>query len=240
MLRGYDQLKDRMISRSQEEFRRSFEDNFVRLVSAGERFDAGQNAEAITIAGIVYVIVHEGGKRSPSALTLLGRKSAVGFHDSGRPINPNNLITFQAPLTQMIFGSGISIQATKDADPSKMPPLPFSKWWEGHVLRDHGGRLFSRKNLIHYFRNTLGAGHVGKQFEGQDQLDGKAFADLGNAFASSFELHIDNQKVKPRHGPEFATVRQIGWELEQSLRVSCADLVPDIASAMQNMQPVVT
>ncbi|MCA2716755.1 MAG: hypothetical protein IM485_02965 [Microcystis sp. M169S2] len=122
-----------MVPRSPDELSRSFEDNFARLVAAGDRFDAGQNVEAITIAGIVYVMVHEGGKRSPSMLAMLGKKSAIRFCNSGEPINPNNLVTFQAPLTQTTLSSdGISIHAVKDSYSSGMAPLPFSKWWDGH------------------------------------------------------------------------------------------------------------
>jgi hypothetical protein len=235
------QVQNRMVSRSPEDLSRSFEDNFTRLVNAGERFDAGQSVEAITVAGAVYVMVHEGGKRSPSVLTMLSRKNETRFRDSGRPIDPRNQIFFQAPLTQTVLGAGeISIQAAKDSDPSGRPTLPFSKWWDGHVLRDHNGRLFSRKNLIHFFRHTLGGGHIGKEFEGQDQLSGEAFASLGGAYSKEFALNINGQSVEPKYGPEYATVRQIGWELEQTLRESFSDLIPDVALMGQNMRPVIT
>ncbi len=79
------------IERSPQELEDNFRHTFLRLVRAGEAFDEGNGYEAASIAALVYVLVHEGGKRSPSLLTMLGRKTSLEFIDSAAPLNPRNI-----------------------------------------------------------------------------------------------------------------------------------------------------
>ncbi len=215
------------VARQSQELEKDFAETFRRLVRAGAAFDEGHGYEAAGIAAIVYVFVHEGGKRSPSLLTLLGRKSDMQFIDSAAPLNPKNLAT-ETPLVMMRAGSdGFVYQALKDQGPPlNLPPASFSKWWEKPVLRDPQRRRFSRKNLIHFYRHFRGGGHVGKQHEPQDNVPAQAFADMSATDPGAWVFNNGVQSFVPEYGADYASVRQIGWEIEQTLRYGCSDLIP--------------
>jgi len=103
--------------------------------------------------------------------------------------------------------------------------VSFGAWWDAAVLRDPKRREFSRKNLVFFFRNKMGGGHVS---EGYDQLENTAsiaFADLARSDAGGWLVSSGNGMLRPEYGVQFATVRQIGWELEQTLKRHCGDLV---------------
>jgi hypothetical protein len=215
------------IQRASQELERDFRETFQRLVSAGTAFDAGQGYEAAGIAAAVYVLVHEGGKRSPSLLTLLGRKAGLKFIDSARSINPRNLLT-EIPLVMMQMSSNdFAYIAKKDhGPPENLLEASFSGWWEKAVLRDPKRREFSRKNLIHFFRHFRGGGHVGRQHEPQGSVPAQAFADMALGDPGAWLIHRGAETLVPEYGADYASVRQIGWEVEQTIRRNCVDLIP--------------
>jgi len=226
------------ISRDRSELERDFRDTFSRLVRGGAAFDEGHASEAAGIAAAVYVFVHEGGKRRPSLLTLLGLKSKLKFVDSARSINPKNLMT-EHPLV-MLENSGEKFRyfARRDLNIAPNPPTSFSKWWEKSVLRDRQRREFSRKNLIHFFRHYRGGGHAGRQHEPQGDMPAQAFADLARVDPGNWMFQMDGQTFVAEYGADYASVRQIGWELEQSLRAGCPDLIPHGSPTSMRMQSV--
>ncbi len=193
----------------------------------------------MTIASLVYVFVHEGGKRSPSLLSLLHRKSGMRFEDTALAIEKANLIDMVTPLVFIRTSpTAVELLPMKDDFLANLSPIAFSTWWEKPIFRDDKRRLFSRKNLIHFFRHTLGGGHVGRHYESQDALDSEAFEALRGAFARSFSVDINGIKLAPQYGPEYPSVRQIGWELEQTLAKSCNDLISIGNATAPNMQPI--
>ena len=229
------------VLRKQGDLERNFEESFARLVRANESYDEGHFAEAITIASIVYVFVHEGGRRIPSLLSLLGRKDAMRFIDTAYEMNPANLLALETPLIiTHVKADDIELIPIKDTFIGNLTPMAFSKWWEKAVLRDAERRLYSRKNLIHFFRHTLGGGHAGKNYESQDTLDSDAFEKLRNVYARAMKFEVNGVEVTPRYGPDYISVRQIGWELEQTLRNSCHDLIVKDSVSGPNFRPTST
>lgn len=220
------------VPRNREELDRDFRDTFLRLVRAGANFDEGHEYEAAGIAAAVYVLVHEGGKRSPSLLTLLGKKAGLRFVDSATPLNPNNLLT-EAPLTMTLVSQGnFRYVAIRNLGPPfNIPPAAFPNWWEKPVLRDVKRREFSRKNLIHFFRHSRGGGHVGRQHEPQDSVPAQAFSDMSLRDPAGWSFTNGTQTFVPEYGADYASVRQIGWEIEQTLRINCAGLIPTASDA---------
>lgn len=213
------------VERSQQELARDFRDTFLRLVRAGEAFDEGHEYEAASIAALIYVLVHEGGKRSPSLLTMLGRKTSLKFVDSAAPLNPRNLLT-ETPLVMMeVSNNGFRYKARRDTGPFEFIPCPFSKWWEKPVLRDPQRRVFSRKNLIHFFRHFRGGGHVGRRHEPQDTLPAQAFADMASRDPGNWFYNNGTKNLVPEYGADYASVRQVGWEVERTIREGCIDML---------------
>lgn len=232
-------MNRRPILRLQPDLQQSFRDCFDRLIRASESYDQGNFNDAMTIASIAYQLVHEGGKRSPSLLAMLGRKSGMRFVDTAHPLNPDNLMPMEHPLAFMqMSATGVELLPQKDGYPLNLQPLPFHRWWENPVLRDDKRREFSRKNLIHFFRHTLGGGHVGKHFESQDQLGSEAFASLPNSYAHAYQINFNDQEQTLKFGPDYVSVRQIGWELEQTLKTACGDLLSLNNASVPNMRPI--
>jgi hypothetical protein len=105
------------------------------------------------------------------------------------------------------------------------PALPLSKWWENPVLRDPKRRTYSRKSLIHHFRNTLGGGHVASGFHPREDKPAEEFADLSRTNSGGWTYSDGKNTFVPTYGAEYATVRQIGWEMERTLERSCQDII---------------
>jgi hypothetical protein len=75
------------------------------------------------------------------------------------------------------------------------------------------------------FRNKLGSGHVSKGYDRHGAAPASAFADLARGDAGGWLLINEQGGLPPEYGVHFATMRQIGWELEQTLRRHCGDLI---------------
>ncbi len=205
-------------SRDRSELERDFIEAFHRLRRAGEAFDNGDGFEAASIASSVYVFVHDASRKQPSLMTMLGIKEGTRFFDSARAINPDNLLS-EHPLVIIQLGGGHSgYAARKDTgNEGPLPPLAFSRWWEKAVLRDSKRRLFSRKNLITLFRNDRGGGHVSKQYQPRDGVPAEALAELANGDSDGWLFNDKGGTYRPLYHLAYASVRQIGWELEQTL-----------------------
>ena len=85
--------------------------------------------------------------------------------------------------------------------------------------------------LFSYF-GTAGGGHVS---EGHDQLEkttSVAFANLVRSDAGGWVVSAGNGMLRPEYGGQFATVRQIGWELEQTIKRHCGDLITEVKTSI--------
>jgi hypothetical protein len=65
------------------EIARDFTMAFDRLARAGQAYDAGHHSDALTIAALVYLFVHDHGKSTVSLLSLTKRKGNIVLCDTG-------------------------------------------------------------------------------------------------------------------------------------------------------------
>lgn len=226
------------IPKTEVEIRRDFAVNFGRLVRAGQAFDTGHQSEALSIAVLVYLFVHDHGRSAVSLLTLAGRKDSIRYRDTAKPLNPRNMFA-EHPLAGMSATAHPEEPHFEYLAISQLNFMPFDQeirfgaWWDGRVLRDRARREFSRKNLIFVFRNKMGGGHASSGYDRLDEMAAIAFADLGRHDASGWFISSATRVLRPEYGVQFATVRQIGWELEHTLRSHCSDLLGDDAASPQ-------
>lgn len=223
--------------RTQEDLQRDFRETFSRLVRAGEAFDQGHEYEAATIASIIYVMLHDNGKKTPSLLTQLGRKNGMKFLDTAYPLDPKNMAPHM-PLVQMQIGGSDRFYIPVKENSSYSATTSYLSWWNKTVLRGMNRHELTRKQLIYFFRHTRGGGHVGSRFEPQEKTPSEAFAGLGTSNAGGWTIVEGEQSYIPLYGVEYATLRQIGWELEQTLRINCSDLIPTPESLRPSFQPI--
>ena len=224
------------IARTVEEKEREFRGAFSRLQRANSSFDEGNIFETGAIALNVFALVHDASKRQPSALTLVGRKTGLSFVDTAASLNPDNLAS-ELPMVKMevAFG-GFRYLPFLDSAPSfiyDQADQPFDQWWTKPVIKSQGGRTYSRKNLIFHFRHERG-GHVGRSYQSHDGQSAADFAALCRENVGGWVYTDGSVEYQPEFGPEYSTVRQIGWEVEQTLLRHCDDLLspPEPASGM--------
>ncbi len=223
------------IDKTVEEKERELRDAFSRLQRATASFDEGNIFETGAIALNVYALVHDASKRQPSALTVVGRKAGLNFVDTAAFI-PGNLSS-EMPMTMMeLAAGGFRYLPTLDKgtpDLYSQPDQPFTRWWNNPVIKAQGGSTYSRKNLIFHFRHERG-GHVGGSYASRDGQPAADFVALARENVGGWVYSDGTSEYLPEFGPEYATVRQIGWEVEQTLLNNFADLLmpPKPASRM--------
>jgi hypothetical protein len=93
--------------------------------------------------------------------------------------------------------------------------LPFSKWWDEDAIFSSGGgrNLLTRKSLTFGLRNKDGGSHYDPRVEDQDYA----------RMTDGSWIFTTGEKRETVRGEELASMRQIGWEVLQSLK--CAELL---------------
>lgn len=193
--------------------------SFLRM--SADAYDAGSESEAKRLATVIRVLFHDT-NNSTSLLTHLGRKAGLRLTDSAEPINPRNLLPTPG-LVMMRAQSGVGGSYVPPLDmlapPRQKPPKPFDNWWTDDVTKAPDGKLYSRKDYVLTTSNKEGGAHV------DHRLD-SAYNDLArnNAFGMMYE-ETGAAPMPFERNPALASVRQIAWEVEQTLPVALSDLL---------------
>ena len=203
------------------------------LQNSGTLYDNGFEAEAIRLAGIIRVLVHDT-KNSPSLLRSLDMKD-IDFWDTASDFNPN----VQPPPMCLIMFHAVNEKVTYSPKLDKFPPnrnkkTPFHEWWDKKiVISDIHRNTFTRKDLVLNVANTDGGAHV-------DPKLNSAYADLsrfnslgwktGEQGGAYFDLNLmaNNSNLSRPDSPErmeglenspvYASIRQIAYEVEKTLK----------------------
>ena len=206
--------------KTRDELFRNFREVFDALQIASRAYDNGQMGAAPLLAGTIYTFVHDKGKRTRSLLSLVNRKDIL-FLNTARPINPKNLMT-EMPLVMIKIAtdgsSGFVPRFGELPENNPVPEQEFRTWWNSSILRDKKKRELTRKNLISHVRNKEGGGHVDPSVEA-------TFAELNRNNSMGWEFGYGNKFFVPEYGPHYASVRQIAYELDQTIRQHCADIL---------------
>lgn len=218
---------------SDEELNEHFREQVAALASSCANYDAGQRWEAKRIASAVYILCHDppfGHKsKSKSLLSQMNLKTKLDFistanHDAAQVVPGLPLAAIASTDTD----GTIYVPSTK-ANPVR--PMRFRLWYEETVFYA-GKRELSRKNLILSMRSQDGGAHIDdiiKDAEYQQlRLDNDTrvrrkkwspggehlvLFDLGAGFPPERDMN-DFEPVPFAH---FATMRQIGYEVLQSV-----------------------
>jgi hypothetical protein len=180
-------------------------------------YDHGDESEALRLAVVVRVLVHDT-RNSVSLLTHLGVKDRLRFVDTSlkRPPNmPRRAIMLHAGLVTLRMGPrGVRfVPPLSNLAPERQSPsVDFEPWWSTPVVRDQRGHAFARSDFILNVANKDGGAHI-------DAILGPAYA----ALTRSNSLGVtgsDSLGVQQPLGKSvaLASVRQISFELDQTLR----------------------
>ncbi len=183
------------------------------LASSGDRYDIGEKWEALRLATAVYNLVHDGGRRSQSILTQLGVRAQLRFVSTSRE-NVRNLLP-EMPLVIIKLGTeGVEYLPAKAEGSRPTYNSQFPNWWTSEIVYRSGDIRVSRRQLIFALRNKDGGSHF------DPELDNDGYLEMSRVGA--FMVSLDGREDAPLLGLEHATMRQISWELEETLK-----LLPD-------------
>ena len=112
--------KSQKLLKTRDEIERNFRHIFDSMLLSSKSYDEGFKGEAARLANVVYILVHDYGKTT-SLLTQLDRKK-IGFVNTSRPINPNNLLT-EMPLVIMHLSTDGMDYLPRLAEASAPPPV---------------------------------------------------------------------------------------------------------------------
>jgi len=88
--------------------------------------------------------------------------------------------------------------------------LPFADWWAQPILKDQRGLFLSRKELVLTLRDQEGGGRF------DEELTNPAYISVKEGNVGWFlTMPEGSRAIDP--GPQSSTMRQIAWEMEQSL-----------------------
>ena len=88
--------------------------------------------------------------------------------------------------------------------------MPFDEWWNADVLRDMGGRNFTRAELVTVLANTDGGAP-------DDPALDEVYDRLSRRNSTGWAIKLERGPTVPLLGPALASVRQLAYEVERSL-----------------------
>jgi hypothetical protein len=214
------------LQRTRSELIRALENQRRFLETSAAAYDAGDETEAIRMATVAYVLLHDGGRRNKSILTQLGMRGSLRFVASGNGINPKNLFT-QLPLVMVgAFSEGPRAEYLPLLGQGPMAPrnLQFGRWWEEIIYQSQKGRTLTRKSLIMSLRDQEGGGHF------DEELSDEAYISAADKTTVGLFISINGTDRMPEKGPHLATMRQIAWEIERTLKPLVQQLLNEASS----------
>ncbi len=180
------------------------------LSASCEGYDKGNEWESARLATTVFTLLHDGGS-VVSILTQLGARASLRFVSSGNKINPKNLLA-DTPLLflQIRGGVGSSYKPRLgDGPPEDYSQVQFETWWSKmQIYRDAAFEL-TRRRLVFALRHQDGGGHVGT-------LTDDAYVRFKTK-AIWYSVK-GNDPPEPIYGAVAATMRQIAWEVTETLK----------------------
>jgi hypothetical protein len=200
------------------------------LRASASAYDAGVEPEAKRLALTLRLLLYDT-RNQRSLLSRMRVRDRIPLTDTSHGDPPPGTLTFTAGLATMRIQTGVGGSVTyvpylDGGDPGRRQPAQaFVDWWAETVMRDATGNCFSRADLVLAVSNQDGGAHV-------DERLNAAYAELtrGNSLGFSTSIGEDGTTGgigfgvgQPASGPPFdnspalANVRQIAWELENSI-----------------------
>ncbi len=216
------------------EYERMFVESFERLVRAGNAYDSGHLSEAPNIAKEIYNFVYTH-RSIKSIISQLLPDVFPDFIDSAKSTLlidlPDGAIRLSNDyhLINARIGFG-SMEYRPILERGGSRQIAFRDWWEGPVLSRYclaskdGRETISRGELIQYIRNEEGGAHASAHYKRGIPADKLNRLMQGEYVDGYVILNEGAPLTSEPHIPAYATVRQIGWELEQTLRMWRPDL----------------
>ena len=211
--------KERRIARSKPDLLQALQEQFRFLARSSAHFDDGDEAEAKNLAVILRKLLHDDGRQCVSVLTQLCERDRLQYIDTAPQVDAKNLMPMcgLAGRQTLPDESGARWLATLDQQPPERTGRmsEFGHWWRSDVTRDARHNLWSRQRLVLVVANEDGGAHV-------DAALSESYHALARENAMGWRFHPpgdDSGGVPFLNSPVLASIRQIAWELEWTLRL---------------------
>ncbi|RYE84675.1 MAG: hypothetical protein EOO65_01835 [Methanosarcinales archaeon] len=197
--------------KSREELEQALVRQTAHLRRSAQAYDDGVLEEAERLASSIYILVHDGWGKTKSLLGQLGLIAKMRFVDSATPKSPdayyqsNIMCGFEAGENGWSF---IPKCQFGDKEPTRL--VKFTEWWSQEVYSTAAGLELTRKNLVFALRMQDGGGHV------DDEITDKAYHWLATKGDDRAEVIHPSGNTNVNNG-HWATMRQIAWEMDQTL-----------------------
>lgn len=192
----------------------NFRDHLSRQLAFLNRscdsFDAGFHDEAIRIATVIRVLVHQT-KSSTSLLKHLNA-TTINLLSTVPPTTPNMAMSMGMGAIRMSTDGSFSYFPSLGDSPFK-ELVPVSKWWEQEVMIMNSTRL-TRRKIVLAAANQDGGAHV------DTKLNKEYEALTKPGFAGSIIYQgPSSSKETPLENSHYVCLRQCGYELLNSIEL---------------------
>jgi len=177
-------------------------------------FEDGEIFEAVRIATAVHICVSADGSQT-ALLQQLKQRSKLFFPTPTRVPDGMQLIPSHYLVHTITSGNFADFTAVFNRGHYPIRHMKFQDWWSETIFETEG-RKMSRKQLVCEMRNKEGGAHV------SGEIFDEAFIKLakeGTLFSLSETSPGKFQKGKTVLGVEKASIRQIGWEFEEAMKL---------------------
>lgn len=196
------------INRTLDDLKTILKNQIQFLKNSCESFDNNFEDEAMRIAAVIRVMLHDT-SMSKSLLRQLGLKN-IQFRDSATAYDPLNLIPTHG-LVGIHLGGGAPPRFSVRLGERPYKLVSFDEWWNKIVIADEQKNKFTRKDLILALTNKEGGSHV-------DPLLDEDWNALTRLFSIGWKYTSAEGTLKSMEGVEKYSMRQIGFEVIESLK----------------------
>lgn len=209
--------------KTQLELEEELTEQVQALRSSLLNFDKGDIWEAKRIASSIYLLCFDGTGRTKSLLGMLKIKSGLKFISSVSFPKTTDKIIYASASPMVCMGihdkHGARYFPILGDSPlsDQMKQISFSTWWEEEILHPTSRLSMIRKNLVFIMRSQDGGAHVDDHLR---NFDYKILKSQGDPVAKWHDGSVvfGGSAGEPITGIIWAIMRQIGWELDQTLQ----------------------
>ena len=191
------------ISLSTAELKTIFKIEIQFLKNSCESFDNDFKDEAMRIATVIRVLLHDTSS-SVSLLEQLNLKS-IKFYDSAEDFDPKSLMSHHG-LVGLTLGGGTNASFYAGLGKKEYKMVLFDEWWNKNVIGDKPENQFTRKDLVLILANKEGGAHVDPSLK-------EEWYELTRLNSSGWEYTSEDGSSQPVEGVEKYSMRQIAFEV---------------------------
>jgi hypothetical protein len=198
--------------RTKEDLQQALENQCRALRASSTAYDSGELWEATRLATSVIVTVHDGGRNYQSILSQLGMRGRLRFVSTAFQYSSRNMLRETHLLSTKIYGDGMAeYKPLLDGAPHPIRFIQFHQWWEKELIFRDGEFNLTRKRLTHILRNKEGGAHLDPILQDANYLR------FAKEQLTTPVVFSSGAPPKPILGAELASMRQIAWELLETL-----------------------